>query len=97
MLNTTREGYVMTQMIARSEITTACKRCDAPVIATVDSANRRKILNPTPIPGGLYALDSRGKATRRSLVLIADEYRRDVAVHGGGYAAHTCGLPKRLD
>lgn len=62
--------------------TDTCATCHQPVVRS-----NRGQLDPTPVQQGTYALDSLGRAVRRSLVEMADERH----VRGrGGYVAHEC-------
>jgi hypothetical protein len=79
--------------------TTACARCQARILITVDRHGARKVLDAHRVPGGLFELDGRGRAARRPLTVIAAEVR---AAHAGrlnvgrGFAVHECPKARTL-
>jgi hypothetical protein len=73
---------------------TLCRHCQTEVLVTSGGSDgRAKILDPTPVTGGLYRLDSRGRAVRRPISDMSFEIRCRTAVRGGGYTPHECPHP----
>lgn len=69
---------------------TPCPHCAEPVLTTVGRDRRRKMLDPTPVAGGLYTLDASGVAVRRPAVDMFHELQAGTALAGGGLNSHAC-------
>jgi hypothetical protein len=65
-----------------------CEGCDEPVLRTLGPQSR--VLDVDLVAGGLYRLDSRGRAVRRSLTELQQEHMARRPVNGGGYSIHEC-------
>lgn len=83
----------MRAVAERPTLASPCRACDAAVIVTVTPAGARKTLDAGLTPGGLYSLDSSGRAVRRRMNRIVGEVRG--LIDGGGHAVHDCpGVPR---
>lgn len=74
----------------RVEAKTRCPHCTSPVLVTVNKDRQRKTLEPTPVPGGQFVLDSNGVAVRRRVTDMFHENQAGASVHGGGLNPHRC-------